>query len=341
MPNSSVTELDTDSLAHYLERHVDSFKGPLTAKKFSGGQSNPTFLIEAASGQYVLRRQPPGKLLKSAHAVDREYRVISALANSEVPVARVYHLCQDTDVIGSMFYLMSYEQGQIFWDPALPEVEPAQRKAYYEEIIRIMAAIHNVDLAASGLTDYGKPGNYFERQLARWCDQYRAAETESKAQMDRLMSWLKDNCPEDDGSVALVHGDFRIDNIIFVADQAKGQAVLDWELSTLGHPLADLAYFCMCLRLPPSQHSKGLGGLNRAELQVPEEDDIVASYCRYRGIDSIENWNFYLAFSFFRLAAIVQGVYKRALMGNASNSNALEIGKLVDVLADMAVKLFD
>ncbi len=341
MPNTAVNELNIETLTSYLEQHVEGFKGPVTAEKFSGGQSNPTFLLKAASGDYVLRRQPPGKLLKSAHAVDREFRVMHALENTDVPVAKAYHLCEDTDVIGSMFYLMSFEKGEIFWDPALPEIDPAKRKEYFAELIRIMAAIHNVDVAKVGLADYGKPGNYFERQIGKWTQQYRAAETETNDKMETLISWLEANCPDDDGSISLVHGDYRIDNIIFKAGEPKGLAVLDWELSTLGHPYADLAYFCMSSRLPSSAHTKGLGGLNRAELQVPEEEEIIQQYCQQRGIDTIDNWNFYLAFSFFRLASIVQGVYKRALMGNASNSNALEVGKLVAVLAGMACELID
>jgi len=341
MSPDNKNNLDINTLASALPEQIPGFSGLQSARKFTGGQSNPTYLLQADSGQYVLRRQPPGNLLKSAHAVDREFRVLKALANSAVPVARALYLCEDTSVIGSLFYVMSYEPGDIFWDPALPEIEKEQRIDYYREIIRIMAAIHDVNVEHAGLADYGKPGNYFARQTARWTQQYRAAETEQKPAVDRLIHWLEKNCPEDDGSVSLVHGDFRLDNIIFHRGEARGQAVLDWELSTLGHPLADLAYFCMCLRLPPSQHSKGLGGLNREALAVPSEAEIIALYCGARGIDSIGRWNFYLAFSFFRLAAIVQGVYQRALQGNASNTNALDIGKLVDVLAIMACELID
>ncbi|WP_317931084.1 phosphotransferase [Halioxenophilus sp. WMMB6] len=341
MSDSTVNEIDVVLLSEYLERHVDGFSGPITAEKFAGGQSNPTFLIQAASDQYVLRRQPPGKLLKSAHAVDREYQVLTALSQSEVPVARALHLCQDCDVIGSMFYLMSYEPGEIFWDPALPAVAMDQRKAYYSEIIRILAAIHNLDVNKVGLAEFGRPGNYFERQIGRWTQQYRAAETDHKPEVERLILWLDAHCPAEDGQVSLVHGDFRIDNIIFYNGEARGRAVLDWELATLGHPLADLAYFCMCLRLPPSDHGKGLGGLNRVELGLPTEAEIVNQYCVLRGVPSIDNWNFYLAFSFFRLASIVQGVYKRAQQGNASNANALAMGKLVDVLAHMANQLIE
>ncbi|MYM64420.1 phosphotransferase [Pseudomaricurvus sp. HS19] len=337
MTSNTIAELDVPLLGRYLESHVAGFHGLQSATKFSGGQSNPTFLLQADSGSYVLRRQPPGQLLRSAHAVDREFRVLQTLAPTEVPVARVWHLCEDPGVIGSMFYLMSYEQGDIFWDPALPDVPPAERAGYYREMIRILAAIHSVDVSRVGLADFGRPGNYFQRQLERWQQQYRAAETGNKPAMEQLMQWLQAHCPEDDGTVALVHGDFRLDNVIFHHGEARGQAVLDWELSTLGHPLADLAYFCMCLRLPPSQHGAGLGGLDRQGLGIPAESEIVAHYCKLRGIDTIEHWHFYLAFSFFRLASIVQGVYKRALAGNASNKNALEIGRLVDVLADMAL----
>jgi len=326
-------------LTSYLESQIDGFKGPLEIKKFTGGQSNPTFLLNAGSGQYVLRRKPPGKLLQSAHAVDREFAVIKALENSQVPVAHPYCLCDDDDVIGSMFYVMSYKAGRIFWDPALPELDRDERAPIFSQLIRVMAALHDVDIYDVGLSDYGKPGNYFERQVSRWIRQYRGAETEKLDAMETLMNWLPSNLPADDGQVSLIHGDYRMDNVIFHLDEPRAIAVLDWELSTLGHPLADLAYFCMCLRLPRSGLVKGLYGLDRAELGVPFESEIINRYCELRGVARIEHWTYYLVFNFFRLAAILQGVLKRAHDGNASNEKALQTGRMTGHLAQMAVDL--
>ena len=338
---TDIKELDTVKLAAYLSIHVDGFQGPLSAEKFAGGQSNPTFLLKAASGNYVLRRQPPGELLKGAHAVDREFRVLAALRDIDVPVARAYHLCNDAEVIGSMFYVMSFEQGRIFWDPALPELPRADRAPLYGELIRVLAALHSVDINAVGLGDYGRAGNYFERQVGMWTKQYRASETERIEAMETLIAWLPANMPADDGQLGLVHGDYRLDNLIFHPTEARVLAVLDWELSTLGHPLADLAYFCMCLRLPSSGHIAGLAGKNREELGVPSEAELVAQYCALRGIGEIENWTFCVAFSFFRLAAILQGVLKRALGGNASSDKAVEVGKMAGYLAQLAVDVIE
>ncbi len=332
-------QFDIEDLTRYLTAHVGGFEGPMTVEKFAGGQSNPTYLLKARSGSYVLRRQPPGVLLKSAHAVDREFRVLSALAATNVPVARAFHLCTDTAVIGSLFYVMSYEEGRIFWNPALPEVPLEQRGAIYDAIVGTMAALHEVDIEAVGLSDYGKPGNYFARQIDVWTRQYRAAQTEQSDAMEALIAWLPARCPDEHGRPSLVHGDFRIDNLIFMPDAPRVRAVLDWELSTLGNPLADIAYFCMCLRLPPRGHILGLEGLNRGEIGVPDEAAIVDRYCALRGIAAIENWNFYLAFSFFRLASIAQGVKKRALGGNASSERAGQVGSMVGALAQMGVTL--
>lgn len=332
-------DFDTDALAHYLEQHVEGFSGPLTAEKFPGGQSNPTFMIKAASGNYVLRRKPLGDLLKSAHAVDREFRVMSALASTEVPVAKTYHLCDDDSVIGSMFYLMEYIDGRVMWDPALPDMNAEQRVAIYNEMNRVLAALHSIDIEAAGLTDYGKPGNYFERQLGRWSKQYRASETETIAEMETLLEWLPANMPADDGRVVLAHGDFRLDNMMFHPTKPRVLALVDWELSTLGHPYADLAYQCMQLRLSHDGVMPGLGGLDRDQLGIPSEQEYVAQYCKRRGIDEIPNWNFYLVFCFFRLAAILQGVKKRALEGNASSEKAMQLGGLVKPLSEIAVTL--
>ncbi len=334
-------QLDLAKLARYLEAHVPGFKGPVDAEKFAGGQSNPTFLLTACSGRYVLRRQPPGELLRSAHAVDREFRILTALSGTSVPVARPYHLCEDRDVIGSLFYVMSFEDGRIFWSPAFLDLPRPDRAVCYDAVLQTMAALHDVDVDAVGLSDYGRPGNYFERQIGVWTKQYRAAETELLDAMETLIAWLPNACPADTGRPALVHGDFRIDNVMFERDACRVKAVLDWELSTLGNPLADLAYFCMCLRLPSDGYVPGLAGQDRTALGVPEEEQIVARYCELRGIEPIRDWHFYLVFSFFRLAAIAQGVKSRALKGNASSAAALRVGEMAGPLAEEAVRVID
>ncbi len=339
--NQASLQLDTQTLAGYLEQNIQGFKGPLTAEKFAGGQSNPTFLLTTASGKYVLRRKPPGELLKSAHAVDREFRVMAALAETDVPVAKMYHLCEDDSIIGSMFYVMEYIDGRVMWDPALPEQSNAQRAAIYQEMNRVLAALHSVDVEAVGLADYGKPGNYFERQVGRWSKQYRASETETIPEMEQLMDWLPQHMPADDGRVSLVHGDFRLDNMMFHPEASQVLALVDWELSTLGHPFADLAYQCMQLRMDHAGIMSGLAGKDRAALGIPSEEEYVAEYCQRMGISGIEHWNFYLVFSFFRFAAILQGVKSRALAGNASSTKALQMGELVVPLAKLAVELLD
>ena len=328
-----------DALAAYLEKQVAGFSGPLSLEKFPGGQSNPTYLLSAASGQYVLRCKPPGELLASAHAVDREYRVLHALRETDVPVARVYHLCEDETVFGSIFYLMSYEEGRIFWDSSLPEITKDLRRSVVEEQVHVLAAMHNIDLDSVGLADYGPAANYYQRQISRWTKQYKAAETDLISSMETLMQWLPGNLPRDDGSVSLIHGDYRLDNLIFHPSEPRIIAVLDWELSTLGHPLADLAYMCMCMRLPKMETLKGLAGKNRQALGLPEEEELIALYCELRGLDHIDHWAFYLAFSYFRLASICQGVYKRAQMGNASDSQAATRENIAPALADMAIEV--
>ncbi len=329
--------LDTARLEAWMHAHVPGFHGPLTAHKFKGGQSNPTYRIDVPGGTWVLRRKPPGQLLASAHAVDREFRVLRALHGAGVPVAAPFALCTDDTVIGSMFYVMAFVEGRIFWDPALPDIAPAERAAYFEETIRVLAAIHRVDPAAVGLGDYGKPGNYFARQIARWTDQYRASETERLDAMEHLIEWLPANCPPDDGSACLVHGDFRIDNLIFHPSEPRILAVVDWELSTLGHPLADLAYFCMALRLPRNPVIPGLAGMDREALCIPSEAMLLADYARSSGRPDVAHWQFCLAFNFFRLAAIAQGVRKRALQGNASSEQALRVGQMARLVADAGV----
>jgi aminoglycoside phosphotransferase (APT) family kinase protein len=333
--------LPADTLAAYLEKQVPDFRGPLSATKFKGGQSNPTYLIEAASGKYVLRRKPPGQLLPSAHAVDREFRVLVALHGGPVPVAQPLHLCTDESVIGSMFYLMQFVEGRIFWDPSLPEATPAERGALYDAIIATMAALHSIDPTAVGLGDYGKPGNYFERQLRRWSEQYRASETRAIPAMETLIERLPARCPADDGSVALTHGDFRIDNLMFDPALPRVNAIVDWELSTLGHPLADLGYFCMALRLPRNPALPGLAGLDRAALGIPDETALLARYSELTGRAIPADWPFVLAFSFFRLAAIAQGVAKRAEQGNASSEQAMQAGRMTELLAQMGLKALE
>jgi aminoglycoside phosphotransferase (APT) family kinase protein len=331
-------DLPAEALATYFSAHVEGFRGPLAATKFKGGQSNPTYRIDAASGTYVLRRKPPGVLLPSAHAVDREFRVLQALHGSAVPVARPLHLCSDMSVIGSMFYLMGFVEGRILWDPSLPGMAPSERADIYDAILRAMAALHTVDPAAVGLGDYGKPGNYFQRQISRWSDQYRASETQPIAAMDALMQALPARCPADDGSVALAHGDFRIDNLMFDPARAEVIAIVDWELSTLGHPLADLGYFCMALRLPRNPALPGLAGLDRAALGIPDETALLARYSELTGRPIPADWPFVLAFSFFRLAAIAQGVAKRAEQGNASSEQAVQAGRMTGMLATMGLE---
>ena len=335
----TTVDLDDEILAIYLEKHLEGFQGPLASKKFKGGQSNPTYLLQAQSGNYVLRRKPPGKLLASAHAVDREFRVITALHGSKVPVAKPYHLCKDETVIGSMFYLMEFIDGDIFWDPSFPDFSAAQRGSYYDVILQTMAALHSINIESIGLGGYGKPGNYFSRQIARWSEQYRAAETDNIDAMNNLIEELPLRCPDDDGSVALVHGDFRIDNLMFTKNKAEIAAVVDWELSTLGHPLSDLGYFCMALRLPRNPALPGLAGLNRKDLGIPSEESILQRYAELTGRDIPEDWPFVLAFSFFRLAAIAQGVAKRAEQGNASSEQATQAGQMTALLAQMGLKI--
>ena len=334
-----VKTLDEARLATWLEKNLKGFRGPLKATKFGDGQSNPTFLIEAASGAYVLRRKPPGVLLKSAHAVDREFRVQKALAVTGVPVANMYLLCEDDSVIGTAFYVMERIQGRIFWKPDLPEVSQADRTKIYDEMNRALAALTKLDPAEVGLADFGRPGSYFERQFKRWTDQYRASETETIGAMDDLIAWLAGNTPADDGRVSIVHGDYRLDNMIFHPTEPRLLAVLDWELSTLGHPFADISYQCMQWRTDSSSIFSGLGGLDRKAIGVPTEEEYVEAFCKRAGLSGIPNWDFYIAFNFFRLAAIIQGVKKRALDGNGSNpERGLAMGGMVPVLAEAGLE---
>ena len=333
------TTLDTQAVAAWLSDHLEGFEGPLDAEKFAGGQSNPTFLLKTPSREYVLRRKPPGILLKSAHAVDREFRVQRALAGSDVPVAQMHVLCEDDDVIGSAFYVMERVRGENFDDPRLEEMDTARRAAIYDEMNRVMTAIHSIDIAAVGLADYGPEGNYFERQLSRWTKQYRASETETVPPMDALISWLEANVPEDDGKRTLVHGDFRIDNMLFAEGGSDCVAVLDWELSTIGHPYADLAGMIMQWQMPPGGAGRGLQGVDRKALGIPSDQEFVAAYCKRMGLSGIDRFGFYLAFSFFRMAAILQGVKKRGLEGNASDpERAVKLGAYVPLFANAGLE---
>ncbi|PLW83089.1 phosphotransferase family protein [Kineobactrum sediminis] len=336
----SAQQVDIERLTAYMAEHVPGFHGDLTAEKFPGGQSNPTFKLTAGDTSYVLRRKPPGELLQSAHAVDREFRVMTALRDTDVPVPRTYALCEDESVIGSMFFIMEYKEGRILWDPVLPEAaDNAERSAIYDAMNQTMAALHNVNVEAVGLADYGKPGNYFERQLGRWTKQYRASETEVMSDMETLLRWLPANMPQDDGTVSLVHGDYRLDNMMFHPTEPRVIALLDWELSTLGHPLADLANQCMAWMLPRDSSMKGLAGVDRKALGIPTDEEYINRYCERTGRDGIENWDFYLVFSLFRLAAIVQGIKKRSQIGTASSAEADARGDLVGPLAHLAVQL--
>ncbi|SDR47325.1 phosphotransferase [Pseudovibrio sp. Tun.PSC04-5.I4] len=332
--------LDIPALQAYLQQNMPEFGELLEIEKFSGGQSNPTYKLRTADKTYVMRAKPPGQLLKSAHMVDREFRAMGALAKTDVPVPEVYHLSGDDSPIGTMFFIMEYIEGRIFWDPALPECSNEERMAIYAEMNRVLAALHDVSPNAVGLFDYGKPGNYFARQTGRWISQYKASETTSIPAMNKLMDWLEANMVDDDGASSLVHGDFRLDNLVFHPTEPRILAVLDWELSTLGHPLADVAYQCMQWRLPSFKGLRGLAGLDRVALGIPLEEEYVEQYCKRRGLGEIDNWEFYLAFSMFRLAAILQGVIARAEAGNASNPDAANMMRMaVPLIANMACEV--
>ncbi|HKT74943.1 MAG TPA: phosphotransferase [Steroidobacteraceae bacterium] len=325
-------DLDLALLESYLRQHVAGFSGTLTGTRLSGGQSNPTYRLSAGGRDYVLRRKPFGQLLPSAHAIEREYRVMTALASTDVPVPRTYCLCADATVIGSAFFVMEFMAGRVFADPALPGCSAQERTAMYSELNRVIAALHQVDFAAVGLANYGKHERFLERQIDRWSRQYRASATESIDAMDRLMEWLPRHLPPGE-ETTVVHGDLRVDNVVFHPTQPRLIAVLDWELSTLGHPLADFAYHLMSWRLTPGEF-RGLMGQDLRALGIPSEAETLAAYCRRTGREAIEHYDFYLVYNMFRLAAILQGIKARALAGNASSADALETGNRARVIAE-------
>lgn len=326
--------LDDAALTRWFEANVAGFQGPLSVAKFKGGQSNPTYRIDSPSGPYVLRRKPFGKLLPSAHAVDREYKVQAGLFQTGFPVAPQYGLCTDDSVIGSWFYVMGCVDGRTIWDGSMPGATPELRRATYFAMVDTLAALHQVDVDAAGLGDYGKPGNYFGRQVDRWTRQYRLAETETMTEMEQLIEWLPATLPEQTRT-SVVHGDYRIDNMIFAADEARVVAVLDWELSTLGDPLADFTYLCMAWVTDNAGRS-GVQDVDRAALGIPELDEVVARYCEKTGRTGIPDINWYLAFNFFRLASIVQGIKKRVIDGTASSAHAKASSERVYPLAEAA-----
>jgi aminoglycoside phosphotransferase (APT) family kinase protein len=337
MPVGDRPGFDEASLGQWLRAHLPGFTGLARIERFRGGQSNPTFLLTASDGaRYVLRKKPSGTLLPSAHAIDREFRVISALNGSGVPVARPLCLCTDESVIGTMFYLMEHAAGRNFWDATLPGMTPPERASLYDEMNRVLVALHRLDYVAAGLRDYGKPGNYFARQIARWSGQYRASETERIEAMEKLLSWLPANIPPGDETV-LVHGDYRLDNLIFDPRSPRMLAVVDWELSTLGHPLADLSYHVMVWRIPAGE-AGGLNGLDLQALGIPSEAEYVATYCAGTGRPAIEPrvWEFCMAYNLFRIACIRQGIMKRALEGTAASRHARDAGSMARATAELA-----
>lgn len=324
--------LPLEALADWLRQHVGAFEGPLQVTPLAGGQSNPTYRVNAGPHRWVLRRKPAGVLLASAHAIEREYRVMRALAGSGVPVPQMHALCEDAGVIGSSFYVMDFVEGRVFADPALPGLSPNERSRVYDAMNEVIAALHRVDLSATGLSDYGRPSQYLTRQIERWTRQYRASETERIEAMEQLISWLPAHRPEGD-ETSLVHGDFRIDNLIFHPTEPRVLAVLDWELSTVGHPLVDLAYHVMAWRVTPTEF-RGLKGHDLAALGIPLEPDYLAAYCRRTGRTALPHWDYYLAFNMFRMAAILQGILARALQGSAASADAERTGRQARPMAE-------
>jgi aminoglycoside phosphotransferase (APT) family kinase protein len=335
---------DVSALHAYLAQHLEGFEGPLTVEMFKGGQSNPTYKLITPKHAYVMRAKPGpvAKLLPSAHAIEREFKVMRSLAGTEVPVAQMHCLCEDEAVIGRAFYVMEFVAGRVLWDQSLPGMTPTERREIYDEMNRVISALHGVPFAAHGLADYGKPGNYFERQIARWSRQYKASITQPIKEMDALMAWLPAHIPPaamDPAMVSVVHGDFRLDNLIFHPTEPRVLAVLDWELSTLGHPLADFSYHCMAWHIEPGAF-RGIGGLDLNSLGIPLESDYIKSYCARTGITNPAalqaDWDFYMAYNLFRMAAILQGIAKRVEDGTASSAQAQSSAAGAQPLASIA-----
>lgn len=336
-PVRSGHEFDQAALARFLAPHIEGVEQDLEVRQFEGGQSNPTFLLRSGNREYVLRKQPPGELLPSAHQVDREYRVMAGLADTGVPVPKMIALCEDSAVIGTKFYVMEKVEGRVFTDLLLEDLPADERRAVYLDLVRVLAELHKVDPAAVGLAEFGRPGNYYQRQISRWSRQYEASKTEDLPEMDKLMAWLPDRIPESDEN-CIVHGDYRLGNVMLHPTEPRIVAVLDWELSTLGHPLADLGYLCM------DYHSPGYDGQSLATadldaLNIPAEQELVDYYCELTGRDGIDNWTFYVVYNLFRSGAIIQGVYKRGLDGNASSDQALGYKDACRMRAEQAWRL--
>jgi aminoglycoside phosphotransferase (APT) family kinase protein len=338
-PVSERQKFDVGAMQAYMREHVEGFSGELSVEQFNGGQSNPTFKLTTDGKSYVLRTKPgpAAKLLASAHAIDREFRVMDALNKAGFPAAKQYALCLDESVIGRAFYIMEFVQGRVLWDQSMPGMTPAERAVHYDEMNRVIAQLHTIDYAAIGLSDYGKPGNYFARQIDRWTKQYKASETEKIEAMDNLIEWLPNNIPPGDDT-SIVHGDYRLDNMIFHPTEPRVLAVLDWELSTLGHPLADFSYHCMSWHIPPGQF-RGIGGLDWKALGIPSEEEYIEKYCERTGKTiRKEDFRFYLAYNMFRMAGILQGIMKRYVDGTASSEQALKAGQAARPMAEMGWK---
>jgi len=340
---SAQHRIDEAALARWLEQHMPGFTGPLQVEMFKGGQSNPTYKLITPAAEYVMRAKPGpvAKLLPSAHAIEREFRVMQALHGTAVPVAKMHVLCEDESVIGRAFYVMEFVQGRVLWDQELPGMTPAERRELYLELNRVLAALHSVPFRERGLETYGKPGNYFERQIGRWSKQYLASVTQPIPEMDKLIDWLPAHMPDSARAelTSIVHGDYRLDNVIFHPTEPRILAVLDWELSTLGHPLADFSYNCMAWHIPPGTF-RGIGGLDLKSLGIPSEEDYIRLYCERTGLATpaslAQDWNFYLAYNMFRIAAILQGIAKRVESGTASSEEAVAAGARARPMAEMA-----